>query len=142
MPFATYKASVDAPAGKLWDMMVEKIRHPDKYVPGVVSVRVVKEFGSTAIEREMLVQSDRGEKTVREIISADPVTRTVIFKLKDDPVYSGYVINMVFEENGVVELDYTMHWTTKTGEAEPEGPDFAAAVKGAVLQAKSMAEGA
>lgn len=140
MPFVSYKTRIDAPADRLWSMMVEKMRHPDRYVPGVVSVRVVSEFGPGSIEREMLVQSDQGEKIVREMISADEATKTVIFKLKDDPVFSGYVVNVVLEEDGVVELDYTMHWTMKSGDPEPDGPDFAAAVRSAVLHAKAMAE--
>ncbi len=77
---------------------------------------------------------------MREIIAANPTTGTVIFKLKNDPVFTGYVINMVIEEDGVVELDYTMRWTTKDGAPEKEGPDFSVAIKGAVLQAKQMAE--
>ena len=39
---------------------------------------------------------------MREIIAANPTTGTVIFKLKNDPVFTGYVINMVIEEDGVV----------------------------------------
>ncbi|MEM9761415.1 MAG: AtaL-like protein [Pseudomonadota bacterium] len=140
MPFVAYKTAVDAPADRLWSMMVEKIRRPDRYVPGVVSVRVVSEFGPASIEREMVVEASEGRKTVRELISADETTRTVIFKLKDDPVFTGYVVNMLFEENGMVQLDYTMHWTTKSGQPEPDGPDFAAAIEGAVRQAKRMAE--
>ena len=52
--------------------LLEKIRRPDKYVPGVTSVEVVKELGGNAIERKMWV----GGKEIHEIIGADDVAMT------------------------------------------------------------------
>lgn len=140
MPFTSFKTEVDASAERLWEMMVEKMRRPDKYVPGVVSVDVVQEFSDLAIERRMTAKEGGAEKTIHEIITADPETMTVIFKLKDDPVYTGYVINMIFDEDGKVELDYTMHWTPKDASAVTNEPDWARAIQGAVLHAKKLAE--
>lgn len=141
MPFTSFKTAIDAPAERLWALMVEKVRHPDRFVPGVISVEVLHEFSDLAIERRMVVAAPAGEKIVHEIITADPATMTVIFKLKDDPDYTGYVINMIFAEDGKVELDYTLHWTQKDPAAFIAGPDWAEAIKGAVLQAKALAEG-
>ena len=64
----------------------------------------------------------------------------MIFKLIDDPVYTGFVVNVVFEEGGRVELDYTMHWTPKAGTEPPGGRDWAETVRRAVLQTKALAE--
>lgn len=140
MPFTSFKTRVDCSAEKLWTLLVEKIRRPDKYVPGVTSVKVIKEFGPTSIEREMVAKDGQGEKTVREIITADEVTMSVMFKLKDDPVYTGYVLNTIFSEDGVVELDYTLHWTLKEGREEAVGPNMTDAIKNAVLHTKKLAE--
>ncbi|MEL6339750.1 MAG: AtaL-like protein [Myxococcota bacterium] len=131
---------MNASSEVLWAMLRDKIRRPDKYVPGVVSVEVLSEFGGDSIEREMTVQAGDKQKAVREIITADPVTMTVLFKLKDDPSYTGYVLNTIFDESGVVELEYTLHWTPKQLGEEPAGPDMAAAIKNAVLHTKAMAE--
>ncbi|MEO0460635.1 MAG: DUF1857 domain-containing protein [Myxococcota bacterium] len=107
---------------------------------GVVEVRVVQEFGPDSIEREMIVKDGDTTKTVHELITADPATKTVIFKLKNDPDYTGYVINMVFDEGGIVELDYTMHWTQKDPSKSLREPDWSKAIKSAVLHAKGMVE--
>ncbi|MEM7731085.1 MAG: AtaL-like protein, partial [Pseudomonadota bacterium] len=124
MPFTSFKTDINASAERVWEMMVEKIRRPDKYVPGVVSIDVLQQFSELSIERRMTVCGEGNtQKTVREIITADPATRTVIFKLQDDPVYTGYVLNMVFDEGGRVELDYTMHWTLKDPAAPIHEPD-------------------
>lgn len=142
MPFTSHKTGINCSADQLWDMMKDKIRRPDKYVPGVIEVQVVQEFGPDSIERRMVAKDGDKQKIVHEIITADPATRTVIFKLKDDPDYTGYVINMIFEEGGVVELDYTMHWTQKDPSKTLAEPDWAKAIRGAVLHAKQLAEGA
>ncbi|MBD2843292.1 AtaL-like protein [Erythrobacter rubeus] len=141
MPFTSHKTAIHASAEQVWELMIDKIRRPDKYVPGVVSVEVLQEFSELSIERSMTVQQGDTQKTVREIIWADPNTMAVIFKLKDDPDYTGYVLNMVFEEDGEVQLDITMHWTEKDPDAVIEGPDWEAAVRGAVMHTKELAEG-
>ncbi|QLC24869.1 DUF1857 family protein [Parasphingopyxis algicola] len=140
MPLTAFKTRIDCTSAKLWDMLIDKIRHPDKFVPGVVSVEVVQEFGPTSIERKMVVRQGDTEKVVSELITADEATKTVIFKLKDDPIYTGYVANVIFEENGVVELDYTLHWTAKDPANEPPAPNMSEAIKGAVLHTKELAE--
>lgn len=140
MILSSAKEPIQASADVIWKLLLDKIRNPQKYVPGVQTVTVVQEFGPDLIEREMFVKDGTGEKTVREIITADPATMTVMFKLKDDPVYTGYVLNMVFDEDGVVQLEYTVHWTPKDPENVPAGPDMAAAIKRAVAHTKELAE--
>ncbi|WP_281300246.1 MULTISPECIES: AtaL-like protein [unclassified Iodidimonas] len=140
MPFTNFKTDVHASADLLWDMMVEKIRRPDKFVPGVVSVEILQEFSDLSVERRMTVKDGNNSKIIREIITADPVTRTVIFKLKDDQAYTGYVLNMVFDEDGKVELDYTMHWTPKNPDTQINEPNWESAIHNAVLHAKKLAE--
>ena len=140
MPFTSFKTEIDASSERVWDMMIEKIRRPDKYVPGVISVDVLQEFSDLSIERRMTAREGDAEKVVHEIITADPETRTVIFKLKNDPIYTGYVLNMVFDEDGKVELDYTMHWTPKDPAATINEPDWERGIQNAVLHAKKVAE--
>lgn len=140
MPFTSFKTAIEAPAERLWDMLLEKMRRPDKYVPGVVSVDILRAISDMAVERRMVVKDGSREKTVHEIVSADPETKSVIFKLRNDPVYTGYVLNMIFEEDGKVELDYTLHWTAKDPSLDAVEPDWAKAIEGAVLHAKALAE--
>lgn len=140
MPLTAFKTEVNAPAATLWTMMREKMERPDKYVPGVQKVEIVQRFDEGSIERVMVAGGGDQAKTIHEIITADDRTMTVVFKLKDDPIYTGFVINTVFEDEGHVWLDYTMHWTPKDIGAQIEEPDFAEVVKESVLKAKAMAE--
>ena len=141
MPFAHFKTTVDAPATRLWSMLKEKIRRPEKFLPGVVSVEIPKEYGPNTVERIMVIEDGKARKTVHEIVSADEATMTVIFKLKNDPIYTGFVSNTVFEERGRQLLDFTMNWTLKDSSLLIREPDWEAAIKQAAIQAKEMAEG-
>ena len=143
MPFTSFKVVVDAPAAVLWAMMEEKVRRPDKYVPGITRAEIRREISPTSVERVMYATGDLGEKTIHEIISWDKATMTVVFKLLNDPVYTGIVTNTVFDEDGKVELGYVMHWTAKDpshpGQQGKE-PDWAQGIRAAVLKAKALAE--
>lgn len=78
----------------LWRVLIDKIRHPDKFLP-VRDVTVVREnIGGNpdAIERTMKM----GDNLIHEIISTDPVTLTVVFRMHaDHPVFRGFVINTI-----------------------------------------------
>jgi len=141
MPFTQFRARIDAPAALIWAMMKEKIRRPDKYVPSVVSVEIPTEFGPNSVERIMVLEDGKARKTVHEVISADETTRTVIFKLMNDPVYTGFVSNMVFDHGDYGELDYTMNWAPQGNSLLVREPDWDAVIKNAVLHAKKIAEG-
>jgi hypothetical protein len=82
-------------------------------------------------------------KVVHEMITADEMTKTVIFKHHHtDDVFRGFVINMVFEEEGEVFLNYTMNWYYKAGEGEDIQAAFQDNIKKAVMKAKEIAEAA
>jgi hypothetical protein len=138
MPLVNHREKVNASAEKLWGMMLEKIRRPDKYVPGIVRVELLNDYNEFSVERRM--ETAHG-KLIREIIFADTVTKTVIFKYVQDPMYSGFVTNTIFEEEDGVYLDYTLNWSLKSGQQDPQPESFwAETIKKAVLHAKAMAE--
>ena len=140
MPLASYKTAVDAPAGRLWDLMLDKVERPDRYVPGIERIEILQRFDNGDIERRLCVGEGDAAKSIHEVVHADPRTKTVIYKLVDDPVFSGFVTNTVFDEDGRVELDFTMHWMAKGGPEPAGGPDWHELVRAAVLQVKSIAE--
>lgn len=140
MGLASTKLKINCSANKLWEMMVEKIRRPDKYVPGVTEVKVLQDFGPLSIEREMIVKNGTEEHTVRELITADETSKTVIFKLKDHPHFTGYVINMIFDDGDDVELDYTAHWTKKDPHSDVLLPNLEEMIRKAVEHTKELAE--
>lgn len=136
MPFVAHRVPVQAPVDRLWALMVEKIRAPQRFVPGVETVEVVREFGPLSIERRM----QAGGTLVHELITADPTTLSVMFKLVGDQRYRGFVLNLIYPGD-VPELEYVMHWHPRAG-AAPDPTDWQAAIVGAVEQAKALAEAA
>lgn len=140
MPLAHHQELIDAPADKVWAMMREKIERPDIYVPGVVKVDIVKRFDDGSVERIMVVRTEAGEKTIHEIIAASDATRMVVFSLKDDPDFYGFISNTVFATERGTVLDYTVNWTPHAEGAAESLPDIAAMIRGAVLHAKHLAE--
>src|SRR5579872_6908753 len=140
MPLTFHRVEVAAPAALLWELLKDKIEHPDRFLPGVQQVEVRRRLGERSIERVMHLRAGAAEKVIHEIISWDEPTLTVVFKLAGDPVYTGFVTNTIFEEDGKVVLDFTMNWTPRHPTAPQQEPDWAASIRGAVLHTKELAE--
>mmetsp|Transcript_8051 Transcript_8051/g.11057 ORF Transcript_8051/g.11057 Transcript_8051/m.11057 type:complete len:127 (+) Transcript_8051:267-647(+) len=114
-------------------------RRPDKYVPMVKTVEIPRRFSDGSVERIMVAETPKGDITINEYISISDITKTVVFLLKNDPNYYGFVTNTVFEaQDGTTILDYTVNWTPY--KKETEGPDMANSIRNAVLHAKCIAE--
>eukprot|EP00892_Ulva_mutabilis_P012559 jgi/Ulvmu1/9676/UM055_0014.1 len=136
-PFVHHAVKVNAPAKVLWDKLVLKIRRPDLFVPGVTNVEVVKEFSELSIERKMTIG---GEKVVHELITADPLTRHVIFKTVGDDTFRGVVTNTMFEEGDDLYLDYTMNWMYLSGDGPDKQAEMQELMEKAVTHTKEVAE--
>ena len=140
MAFYTHRVPVRTSLDTLWALLVDKIRNPDRYIAGVEQVEILEDVGPLAIERRMHVRSSSRVTSVRERIVADESTHTVLFKLQGDPVFTGWVVNMIHEVEGGLELEYTMHWTPRPGAVLPER-DWQDAITRAVEHTREMAEG-
>jgi hypothetical protein len=140
MAFYTHRVPVRTSIETLWALLVDKIRHPDRYIEGVEQVEILEDASPLAIERRMQVRSSHGATSVRERIVADEATHTVFFKLQGDPVFTGWVVNVIHEEGDQLELEYTMHWTPRPGVRVPER-DWQGAITRAVEHTREMAEG-
>ncbi len=115
MALVQHMVTVDAPASLVWALLKEKIERPERFVPGARDVEIVRRIDDRAVERVMRIGPPDAPRTVREVISYDDATMTVIFKLVDDPVNVGFVTNTIFEDAGLVKLDFTMRWTRRDG---------------------------
>ena len=77
MPAAlvTHTAKVNAPASVMWKLLVEKVRKPHKFIPGLEekNVEVIQDIAPLCIERRMTFEND----VIHEIITADEATQTV-----------------------------------------------------------------
>ena len=140
MAFYTHRVPVRTSLETLWALLLDKIRRPDRYIEGVEKVEILEDAGPMGIERRMHVRSSSRVTAVRERIIADESTHTVLFKLQGDPVFTGWVVNVIHEDQGQLELEYSMHWTPRAGAQVPDR-DWQDAITRAVEHMCEMAEG-
>mgnify|MGYP000991020153 CR=1 FL=1 len=141
MPFAHHTVTVDAPAALVWSLLLEKIEHPERFIPGARDAHIVRRLGPQAVERTMRIGPADHPRDVREVISYDEPTRTVIFKLLGDARHVGFVTNTVFEDDGVVRLNFTMSWTPRDG-SDDTAPEHTAMIRRAVESTRDVCEAA
>ncbi len=136
MPLCTHRVEVHAPAHVVWEFLVDKIQHPERYVPGVLGA-VVEEMG----DPQCLVRTVEleGDRRIKERVSWTPSTRTVCFVLLEDPEFTGFVVNQVMEDEGRVLLEHTMNWRPRGGEKVEEDA-WATKVREAALRTAAQAE--
>lgn len=142
MALVQHTVTVDAPASLVWALLKEKIERPERFVPGARDAEIVRRIDDRAVERVMRIGPPDAPRTVREVISYDDATMTVIFKLVDDPVNVGFVTNTIFEDAGLVKLDFTMRWTRRDGGADDASMDRAAMIRRAVENTRDVCEAA
>ena len=141
----SHREVVQCPPRIVWGLLLEKIRNPAKFVPGVTNVEVVKELGEWSIERKMTAPTGN---VIHEFIGADPTTQTVIFRNHEsDPMFYGFVTNTVLpiqNSEDTCILDFTFNWTAKEGVDEAKAKEIAAVMPGmiplAVKKTKEHAE--
>lgn len=142
MALVQHTVTVDAPASLVWALLKEKIERPERFVPGARDVEIVRRIDDRAVERVMRIGPPDAPRTVREVISYDDATMTVIFKLVDDPVNVGFVTNTIFEDAGLVKLDFTMRWTRRDGGVDDASMDRAVVIRRAVENTRDVCEAA
>ena len=133
MPAVSHRTRVRATPEHLWSLLLNKIERPDQYIPGVSDVVVEQRADEFTINRSMRLN---GGAPIRELITADPKTLTVVFKGIGDPATIVLVTNTVYVGDGEVYLEYVMSGA---------GGDFDATeaervIRGAVNHMKELAE--
>lgn len=141
MPLVRHRAGIDASVEAIWNHLLRKVEKPEDYVPAAVSSKILARPGSGSVERLMILRDESGqERPTREIITADRATLTVVFKLVDNPVFTGLVTNTVIETDGSPTFDITMNWIERQGVPKVDDVDWQAMVTDAVLQTKQQVE--
>lgn len=142
MALVSYRTSVDASVDVIWKHLLEKIERPEKFIPAVKRSEILGRPGPNTVDRLMVLDDGTGEKPTREIITHDILTRSIVFKMVDNPVWSGFVTNAILTDRDVPEVDITMHWQALEPDHPAEKVPWADIVKDAVLQTKRLVEGA
>ncbi|MEQ8515102.1 MAG: DUF1857 family protein [Chromatocurvus sp.] len=140
MALVSYSTRVDVSLDVLWNHLLEKIEAPERFIPAVTRSEILSRPGPATVDRLMYLDDGSGEMPTREIITHDIHTRCVVFRMHDNPVWSGLVTNTILDDRDGLELDITMHWQLRIpGHPAADAP-WADIVRDAVLQTKRQAE--
>ena len=88
MPKIEYFAPVDASLQTIWNVLLDRIEHPDRYMQGVDSFQFVESTEDYAV-REILIQNF----PLRERITIDERLGEVRYELLEHPLFRGDVYN-------------------------------------------------
>lgn len=141
MPLVRYRAEINASVDAIWSHLLRKIEKPELYIPAAVRSEILGRPGTHSVDRLMMLRDEHGqERPTREVITADRATLTVIFKLVDNPVFTGLVTNSVILTDGAPVFDITMNWVESPAMPDVATVDWQAMVTDAVMQTKLQVE--
>ncbi len=137
----SFKTSVEAPRELLWKHLVEKVKHPNIYVPGVKKV----ELQEVIPNKEYLRVMSPGPEgiTISERIIVDETSHFIAFIWNDHSQFTGSVINQILaeDEKGNPQLVYAMHWYATNAESQKIIEKMSdKTIRGAVLHMKEFVE--
>jgi hypothetical protein len=93
--FINRRERVLAPPTVAWSLLLDEIRNPNHYIPGVTDVSFPHEGGTHFVERKMKI----GVIECHEIISADPNVMSVVHRSHaSHPVFTGFVSTTVLPD--------------------------------------------
>ena len=134
MSATSHTTLVNAPVETIWQLLLDKVEHPDKYINGVTDVEVEPGREGVTIRRMTLPTGKR----ITEAITADERTRVVVFKSIGDPDAVALVTNTIFEEDGEVFLNFTYSGAPRAGAAPANMIEM---IHAAVEHTRGLAEG-
>lgn len=141
MPLVRHRLEINASVEAIWSHLLRKIEKPELYVPAAVRSEILARPGPDSVDRLMVLRDEHGEeRPTREIITADRATLTIVFKLAENPVFTGLVTNSVILTQGAPVFDITMNWLERPGMPEVTNVDWQAMVTDAVMQTKLQVE--
>jgi ketosteroid isomerase-like protein len=130
MPFATRSVMVNAPIEAIWNLLVDKAEHPEKYSPYPLERFKIHETFPNGLRREIKTSAMH----LIERVTFDKDAGTVTFEVEDHPIYSGFILEKVTppEDPGALPiLTFTMDLQPRsaTSEQQPEAQWFLNAAK-------------
>lgn len=144
MPKLEYFVPVNASLQTIWDVLLDRIEHPERYMQGIDSFEFVESTEDYAV-REILIQGF----PLRERITIDERLGQVRYALEDHPLFQGDVYNALIppaidDPKALPVVQFRMDWQPLNSEAqsvEAEGaPLLAASLKDAVHYVRDLAE--
>lgn len=118
MPQLEYFTPVDASLQTIWDVLLDRIEHPDRYMAGVESFSFPESTEDYAI-REVIIQGF----PLRERITIDERQGEVRYELLEHPLFQGDVFNALIppaqdDLKAKPVVQFRMNWQPLSEEAQ------------------------
>ena len=113
MPEYKYKVFVNARFDVVWQKLLDKISHPDKYVEGISNIEILENDNNHVLR---IVRFQNGTwQELKELIVFDKSSGIIVYRLVDHPFFEGETINICRTTNQVYqsELEYEINWKLK-----------------------------
>lgn len=143
MPEYKSKVFVNARFEVIWEKLIEKIYHPQKYVQGIVDVQILEDEKDHVLR---LVRFDNPQwQSLKELIVHQKSSGLIVYQLVDHPHFHGETVNICRTTNQVYlcELEYQIDWKLKEtshGESEEQTNASHLALDLAVNEMKRISE--
>ncbi|CAF1381170.1 unnamed protein product, partial [Rotaria sordida] len=113
MPQHKYKVSVHARFGVIWQKLLDKIEHPQKYVIEIRHVEILERKPDHIVRRVQFENTSWQE--LKELIIINEKAGTIVYRLVDHPYFTGDTTNICRTTNDahISELEYTIDWKLK-----------------------------
>lgn len=113
MPEYRYKVFVNARFDVIWQKLLDKIVHPEKYVDNIENVEMLEAENDHWLR--LIRFKDSNWQELKELIVADKSTGIIVYRLVDHPHFQGQTINTCRTTNQVYqsELEYEIDWQLK-----------------------------
>lgn len=146
MPIVSHEVEAACPFSLAWDLLVEKVRAPQRFV-GSTDVTILADgdgSASSPVHRVMKL----GPRVIEEHIywhqEVEGEKGVVDFRwVPGHPMWVGSVLNKLEKvDDSRVRIRFEMNWQLKEGAPEPPAMDYQAAITGAVEKTKGVCEAA
>jgi hypothetical protein len=141
-----FKVFVNARFDVIWQKLLDKIQHPEKYAQGIENVEILENEPDHVLRIVHFEKPYWQElKELKELIIHDKTTGMIVYSLVDHPYFQGETINICRTTNQVyhTELEYEINWILKDPNASESNEDKELAkqtLESAVYEMKRISE--
>ena len=90
MLIKTFQELIHVEHETLWNMLLDRVQHPERYTPGITETRFLEKTDSVVV-REITLH----EKVIKERISIDTHGYQLRHELLDHPLFTGVIVAKV-----------------------------------------------
>lgn len=136
----TFSTPVYARLETVWKILLDKMEHPEHFIPGVEETKILDRFEGGLI-REIRTNG----MTIRERVMIDESGGEIRYEIMEHPLFTGFIVNRVIptaRQSPVAPQTLTLevNWIPKADDEVALREEMTDAMQAAVLTIKELAE--